>query len=47
MDGKIEEKLKAKKDRIHDQLTKVRQGRKALKGYAPHRSIPRYVDKRG
>ena len=47
MDGKIEEKLKVEKDQIHDQLKKVRQGRKALKGYAPHRSIPRYVDKRG
>ena len=48
MDGKIEEKLKAKKDQIHDQLTKVRQGRKALKGYAPkRRHIPRYISKKG
>ena len=47
MDGEIEEKLKVEKDDIHDKLIKVRQGRKALKGYAPHRFIPRYVDKRG
>jgi len=48
MDGKIEEKLKSKKDRIHDQLKKVRQGRKALKGYAPkRRHIPRYISKKG
>ena len=48
MDGKIEEKLKAKKDDINDKLTKVRQGRKALKGYAPkRRHIPRYIDRKG
>ena len=47
MDGEIEENLKAKKDRIHDQLKKVRQGRKALKGYAPERRrIPRYISKK-
>ena len=47
MDGKIEEKLKAKKDDINDKLTKVRQGHKALKGYAPkRRHIPRYIDKK-
>jgi len=48
MDGKIEEKLKVEKDQIHDQLKKVRQGRKALKGYAPkRRHIPRYISKKG
>ena len=48
MDGIIEEKLKAKKDDINDKLTKVRQGRKALKGYAPkRRHIPRYISKKG
>jgi len=48
MDGIIEEKLKSKKDQIHDQLKKVRQGRKALKGYAPkRRHIPRYIDRKG
>ena len=48
MDRKIEEKLKAKKGQIHDKLTKVRQGRKALKGYAPkRRHIPRYIDRKG
>ena len=47
MDGKIDEKLKSKKDQIHDQLKKVRQGHKALKGYAPERRrIPRYISKK-
>ena len=48
IDRKIEEKLKAKKDGINDKLIKIRQGRKALKGYAPkRRHIPRYISKKG
>ena len=46
MDRRIEEKLKVKKDGINDQLLRIRQGHKALKGYAPHRFIPRFLDKR-
>lgn len=47
IDQKVEEGLKSKKDDIQDKLAKIRQGRKALKGYAPRRSLPRYMDKRG
>ena len=48
IDRKIEEKLKAKKDGINDKLIRIRQGRKALKGYAPKRRyIPRYIDRKG
>jgi len=46
-DRKIEKKLKAKMDGIGDKLTKIRQGHKALKGYAPkRRHIPRYISKK-
>ena len=46
-DRKIEKKRKAKMDGIGDKLTKIRQGHKALKGYAPkRRHIPRYISKK-
>lgn len=47
IDQKVEEGLKSKKDDIQDKLARIRQGRKALKGYAPRRFLPRYMDKKG
>ena len=47
IDQKVEEGLKSQKDDIQAKLARIRQGRKALKGYAPRRFLPRYMDKKG
>lgn len=46
LDEKIRAELTEEKDAVSHKLAKVRHGRKALKGYAPRRTIPRYLDKR-
>ncbi|MCK4388604.1 MAG: flagellar protein FliT [Desulfobacterales bacterium] len=46
LDERIGAKLRAEKDDVSHKLSKVRHGRKALKGYAPRRTIPRFLDKR-
>ena len=47
VDQRIEGKLREEKNGIHDKLMKIRQGHKALKGYAPkHKRMPRYISKK-
>ena len=46
LDERIGAKLRAEKDDVSHKLSKVRHGRRALKGYAPRRTIPRFLDKR-
>ncbi len=46
LDERIVAKLSAEKGDVSSKLARVRHGRKALKGYAPRRTIPRFLDKR-
>lgn len=46
MDQGIEEKLKGEQDSVHNKLTGLGRGRRALRGYVPRRTIPRFLDRR-
>ncbi len=47
LDRKIEKRIREQMNGVNDKLVKIRQGHKALKGYSPHRSVPRFLDKSG
>ncbi len=48
LDQKIKAQLQSERDGVYQKMLSVRQGHKALQGYAPKRmGIPRFYDKKG
>ncbi len=46
LDRRIREKLRKEQGDIRERLGNIKQGYRALRGYGPRRTIPRFVNKR-